>query len=145
MQGQNTKYLKPGKEVSDKTLQYEKIKDNIPEYLGITEDEWHNLDKDLKFIGLYSTTDYWKPQKQICDGPGRFLRDWITFIKNDIKRMAKIKAEYEKTEDSLIKHINKLEELIKQVSLNRYDRACEQKMDILNKLKKQKENNNDVR
>ena len=137
----NQKYYKDGYDVSEKTDKYIEVKDSIPKYLGISQEKWCKWEDDHKVSGYYSTSGYSKIQQQYCDGPGFFLAGKMEHIQNTWKRMNEYKEKYEEEAKKLEKHFARLTGMINRASLNRYDRACEQKMDILDEIKKQENNN----
>ena len=120
----------------DEVDEYEAIKDNIPEYLGVSKDEWLKLEKDYKVTGLYCSEGLASINTQLADGPGMFLKYRITNILEDIKDL-------DKTLKSITKDAVYLGGLIQRVTVNRHNRACIERMEILNEIKQNKKETED--
>jgi len=125
-----------GESYADEVAEYEKIKDNLPEYLGISKKEWVKLEKDFKVSGLYYSEGLASINQQLADGPGMFLEYRIGRILDSIENLNKGLEQI--TKDAVY-----LNGLIKRVTVNRHNRACIERMEILNKIKQNKKETED--
>ena len=125
-----------GESYVDEVAEYEKIKDNLPEYLGISKKEWVKIEKDFTVSGLYYSEGLASINQQFADGPGMFLEYRIKRILKDIESLNEGLEQI--TKDAVY-----LNGLIKRVTVNRRNRACIERMKILNKIKQNKKEKED--
>tara|TARA_Y100001963_G_C6581296_1_gene353554 strand:- start:30 stop:437 length:408 start_codon:yes stop_codon:yes gene_type:complete len=124
-----------GESYVDEVAEYDSIREDIPKYLGISEDEWiefkhgDSVDK-TNVYGLYCSTGFASINQQSADGPGHFLANKTRYLLKSIENMEDAMKQMRKQTISLAQTVDR-------VTRNRRNRECINKMEILNRIKKE--------
>ena len=120
-----------GESYVDEVAEYDSIREDIPKYLGISKDEWIEFKPgDSKVYGLYCSTGFANINQQSADGPGHFLANKTRYLLKSIENMEDAMKQMRKQTISLAQTVDK-------VTRNRRNRECINKMEILNRIKKE--------